>query len=38
MVVQGQEERDEEVVSIPKGFKGLIPYFVVGSGVDEQHA
>lgn len=36
--VHAQQERDEEVVSVPKGLKRLLSNSVVGSRVHEQHA
>lgn len=38
MGVHGEEERNEQVVSIPKGLERLLPDLVVGGGVHEQHA
>lgn len=36
--VQAQQEWDEEVVSVPERFVGLLSDTVVGSCVHEQHA
>lgn len=36
--VQAEEERDEEMVSVPEGLERLLPNAVVGGGIHEQHA
>lgn len=36
--VQGEEEGDEEVVSVPKGLEGLLSDSVVGCRVHQKHA
>ena len=35
--VHGEEEGDEEVVSVPEGFEGLLTDLVVCGGVHEEH-
>lgn len=37
MSVEGEEERDEEMVGIPKGFVRLLSYFDVGGGEHQEH-
>jgi hypothetical protein len=36
--VHAEQERDEEVVSVPKGLERLLSDPVVRSGVDQEHA
>lgn len=38
MSIHAEEKGDEEVVGIPKGFKGLLSDLVVSCGIHEQHA
>ena len=38
MSIQSKQERDEQMVSVPKRFVGLLPYLRVGRGEHEQHA
>jgi hypothetical protein len=37
MCVHAKQERNEQVMCVPKGFKGLLTDPVVGSGIDQKH-
>ena len=38
MSIQSKQERDEQMVSVPKCFVGLLPYLRMSCGEHEQHA
>ena len=38
MSIQSEQERDEQMVSVPKCFVGLLPYLRMSCGEHKQHA